>query len=269
MKRNAIIVGMPRSGTSMTASIFARKGYFVAAKGTEELRSGDEYNPSGYWEAQSLIDCNAQVFNAVGFEHDNTWLYSEISNQQSLNILDLKPVEAHRTLVDDFEQHHPWLWKDPRLCYTLGYWWPLLNPETTGVLLLKRDAKDIYQSFLRLKWRTGSKTDKSDTFKRVDDHIKAAEHAIRALNIPHIVVHYSEFSDDPLMTAQKISRFFGVELSPADLGYSEDLNNSHIKGRLLILLDRIADLIPDKIRKKIKVILPGSVVAFLYPHREK
>ena len=40
--KNTIVIGMPRSGTSMTAAIFARQGYFLAEDTDEELRPGDE-----------------------------------------------------------------------------------------------------------------------------------------------------------------------------------------------------------------------------------
>lgn len=175
MPKNVLIVGMPRSGTSMTASIFASNGYFVAEDSKNELRPGDEYNPSGYWEAEDLIKCNAEIFNAAGFHHDNTWLYNSIDDEQAASILTLEPLPEHEHLVDKFNKQGPWLWKDPRLCYTLGYWWPLLNHETTSVLLLKREPKEIYNSFIRLKWRSTSQQDKKDVILRIQKHMDAAE----------------------------------------------------------------------------------------------
>ncbi|MEJ2363028.1 MAG: hypothetical protein P8Z75_16755 [Gammaproteobacteria bacterium] len=53
MAFNTIVVGMPRSGTSMTAAIFARAGYYVSGDDEKQLRIGDEYNPDGYWEART------------------------------------------------------------------------------------------------------------------------------------------------------------------------------------------------------------------------
>ena len=58
MTYNAIVIGMPRSGTSMVTNIFAKSGFFLAEDESNELRAGDEFNPSGYWEAQDLISAN-------------------------------------------------------------------------------------------------------------------------------------------------------------------------------------------------------------------
>jgi len=267
MRKNAVVVGMPRSGTSMTAAIFANKGYFVAEDEKNELRKGDEYNPAGYWEAEPLIKSNAEVFNSVGFMHDNTWLYEAISAQQAMGILALAKDPKHAGLVKHYDDHQPWVWKDPRLCYTIGYWWSYMNPETTRVLLLKRDPKEIHQSFLRVKWRTSSKQDKLDTYQRVEDHINAAEYAIKKLAIPHIVVNYSDFAKYPESTARQISDFFGFDLSPEELGFSRKLNNSRLLGRLSTQVDKLGDRIPDGLRKKIKSCIPKSLIKLIFPHR--
>jgi len=70
--KNAIVLGMPRSGTSMTAAIFARQGYFLAADTNEELRPGDEHNPAGYFEASGLVERNAHLFRRVGYTAHNS-----------------------------------------------------------------------------------------------------------------------------------------------------------------------------------------------------
>ena len=265
--KNAIVVGMPRSGTSMTAAIFARKGYFVAEDEKKHLRQGDEYNPSGYWEAEPLIQANAEVFTAVGFEYDNTWLYDAITDQQAMSILELPKKAEHAELVGEYQQHQPWIWKDPRLCYTIGYWWSYIDPDATRVLLLKRNPKEIHQSFLRVKWRTTSKQDKADTFSRVEHHINAAEHALKTLSIPHIVVDYSDFADMPDATAKKISDFFGFDLTAEEMGFSKKLNNSRLLGKISTLIDRIGDHIPDGVRKSIKRLIPKSLLKAIFPHR--
>lgn len=267
MAKNAIIVGMPRSGTSMTAAIFARKGYFVAEDEKAQLRQGDEYNPSGYWEAEPLIQANAQVFNAVGFEHDNTWLYDAIEPQQALDILKLGNRSEHAALVERYQQHQPWVWKDPRLCYTIGYWWQYMDPQTTRVLLLRRNPKEIYQSFLRVKWRQPLRQDRKDTFNRVEDHINAAQHALDALSIPHIVVNYADFANDADATAKKISEFFEFDLTAQEMGFSKKLNNSRLLGKLSTFVDRIGDRIPDGLRKKLKSLMPKALLKFIFPHR--
>ena len=82
-KKNVIVLGMARSGTSLAASILARKGYFVAASRSDELQKPNKYNPSGFWEARSLIENNIEVLTAVGFKPDNTWFHEAITPEQA------------------------------------------------------------------------------------------------------------------------------------------------------------------------------------------
>ncbi|MBI1422057.1 MAG: hypothetical protein GC149_01240 [Gammaproteobacteria bacterium] len=267
MSFNAIIVGMPRSGTSMTAAIFARAGYFIAEDQKGQLRQGDEFNPTGYWEAEPLIHANAEIFQAAGFPYDNTWLYEPITSHSATRINELERSSVHKQFVSDFDQHYPWLWKDPRLCYTLGYWWPLLDRDKTRVLLLKRDPKQIYNSFLRLKWRSMSARDRKDTLQRVKDHMKAAEFAVQKFEIPHIVVNYSDFANNANETAQRINEFFGLNLQSQDLGFDRRANNSNLRGKLSIFLDRIADHMPDKLRKFIKRLIPARLLNLIFPFK--
>jgi hypothetical protein len=267
MPYNTIIVGMPRSGTSMTAAIFARAGYFVTADPENQLYKSDEFNPTGYWEAEPLIQANAEVFQAVGFPRDNTWLYEPIPHAKALAISEIKRDPKHLQLLEAFNRHRPWMWKDPRLCYTLGYWWPLMDPATTRVLLLKRDPQEIHRSFLRLKMCSPSAQDRAELFQRVEDHIKAAEYAIEKYNIPHIVVHYSDYARDADATASRISEFFDLSLQVEDLGFDKRANGSSLRGKIAFHLDRIADRMPDRMRKSIKRVIPASLLHLVFPFK--
>ena len=197
MPKNVVVVGMPRSGTSLTASIFARQGYFLAPDEESELRDGDGDNPDGYFEADSLVEANARVLSRAGFDRHNTWLYEPIDDARTAAIRDLEPLPEDRELLSQYEANTPWLWKDPRLCYTLAYWWPLFNHDTTRVLLACRDAGQIWNSFLRLGWRQDTETERADVFERVERHIGAARATIDAFDIPHIEVDYAEYASQP------------------------------------------------------------------------
>jgi len=265
--KNVLVVGMPRSGTSMTASIFTRNGYFVAENESKELRKGDEFNPSGYWEAESLIKCNAEIFEASGFQHNNTWLFDSITDNQASNISKVTPLNNHKDLISKFENNRPWIWKDPRLCYTLSYWWPLLNPETTRVLLLKRDPNEIYNSFLRVKWRTPSETNKLDVFNRIEHHLKAAKKAIEQYNIPHVEIHYSDYKNNPDDTVKKINQTFNIHIQTNDIGYNHKLNNQSFNGVILRIINRVGDILPSNIRTIIKKLIPTFVWKIINPNR--
>ncbi len=268
MSKNVIIVGMPRSGTSMAAHIFARKGYFAAKDPENEMTAGDAFNPMGYWEAKPLIDANVELFHAVGYACHNTWMFEPITEHQAGRIAAVEKAQTHRDLVASYDANAPWLWKDPRLCYTLAYWWPLMNPQSTKVLLLTRHVEHIFQSFLRVGWRKNV-DDIEDVAERVHSHMAAAERAIQQGNIPHVKIDYDEFANHPTETADKISDMFGLEMREPDLGYDEVLNHSGAKGRMLARIERLGISLPASCRTIIKKLTPQSVLDKLFPGRRK
>jgi hypothetical protein len=59
--------------------ILARHGYYVGPIKRTRYREGDEHNPFGYFEADSLVKSNAALFKRAGFPHHNTWLFDRIT----------------------------------------------------------------------------------------------------------------------------------------------------------------------------------------------
>src|SRR5918999_879126 len=152
MSKNVIIVGMARSGTSVTARIFTYKGYFIGDMNKTFVREGDDHNPFGYFEADDLVAENVRVLNDSGFPFHNTWLFQPISQESAARIADIPILPAHRAFLRRYEENAPWVWKDPRLCFTLPYWWRLMDAARTVVVLVRRDPIDIYWSFQRMGW---------------------------------------------------------------------------------------------------------------------
>jgi hypothetical protein len=268
MQKNVIIVGVPRSGTSMASYIFASHRYFVAEEPAKDLRQGDEYNPSGYWEAARLIDANVELFKTVDYPHHNTWLFDPITQEQAARLGALPGRQEHRKLVECYDSKAPWLWKDPRLCYTLGYWWPLLNPETTAVLLLTRNPEHVFKSFVRVGWRK-NEADRPEVDTLLAAHMAAAHHAIRRYKIPHIVLAYEEFETQPEQTARKISGFFGLDIGVQDLSFNELLNHSSAKGGLVARLETVAASLPARWRTLMKQLVPAGTLAKIFPGRKR
>jgi hypothetical protein len=261
--RNAIVVGMPRSGTSLTAGIFVRKDY----RTPQDLLPSNDANPFGYWEAESLNDTNAAILQAAGFPFHNTWMFDRIHPDQARKIYELSPLPGHDRYLRAFEQQRPWVWKDPRFCYTLAYWWPMMNPETTGVVLVRRASAAIFRSFNRLNWSRPLAQGKDDFRARVADHIEAAMGAIRTFDIPHVEINYDEFLDAPGEVACRLSGFFGIRVVAADLNVRAELNHSYLRGRLSGALRESTRVLPTRAKHLVKRIVPQFVLDTLYPEK--
>lgn len=267
--KNVLVVGMPRSGTSMTAGALARAGYSVSDDPDAELRPGDIHNPGGYWENEGLIELNAQVLGAAGFDFDNTWLYDAIDNEAAERITTLDALPGHREYVQSMPSEAPWLWKDPRLCYTLSYWWKLLDPATTCVVLTKRSPEAILNSFVRLGWRDGSPEGAADVLERVDNHLAAAHSSIEALRIPYLELDYEQCLADPAAAAAALSEFTGHPVTLEDMGVEASLDHSSVRGRAGMTVERAYDAMPIPARKVIKFLTPTWLIHALFPERRE
>ena len=63
MKQGIIVLGMPRSGTSLVADPVYRWGAYAEPK--QALLKADEWNPQGYWEYIPLKRLNDELLAAV------------------------------------------------------------------------------------------------------------------------------------------------------------------------------------------------------------
>lgn len=260
MRKNVIVVGPPRSGTSLTASVFAGQGYYVAEEREAELRGGDDHNPFGYWEAEGVIARNAEVFARAGFPHHNTWLFDAIADDQVERIQALDASDDHRRFVERYDEHAPWMWKDPRLCYTLGYWWPLVRQDSTVVLVVRRDVEAVYRSFRRLEWCASGPEAHEEVRRRIRHHVDTALATVKRLQIPHLVVEYEEYLITPEAVAQRIGDHCGLDLSGRDLNVRRELNHASARGRVGTWVRRLAGMLPGSARQRIKSLVPDRVI---------
>lgn len=264
---NILVVGMPRSGTSMTAGALARAGYHVSDAPENDLREGDAGNPGGYWESEALVRRNTEVLSAAGFDHDNTWLFDPITDEQAENIARLEPLPGHADYVAQMATHEPWIWKDPRLCYTLAYWQKLLAPSTTRIVLTTRDPSAIYRSFIRLGWRDPSDEAQEDVLRRVDHHISFARAAIAEATLESFEFSYEGCLADPTEAARILSLASGLTITNSHLAVDKDFNHSTLRGRISTSVDRFAERLPAPVRRGLKAVVPRSVVYSLFPER--
>lgn len=267
MPRNALIVGMPRSGTSLTAGVLARKGYYVGGSRLSAFQHGDDHNPFGYFEADDVVEHDVEIFRRVGFHFQNTWRFDMISAAEAEAIWDLTPTEADRALVAAYEGRRPWLWKDQRLCFTLPYWWKLLDRSATRVLVVTRRPKHIYDSFVRMGWCARGEEQERRVERLTDQHLGAARAALRALQIPSMEIDYADYAGAPARVAERIGRFLDVELSSDDLNVRPELDHTRPRGILSARLRALIKKLPRGPVRRLERLLPRSAVTLLFPER--
>lgn len=268
MAKNALIVGPPRSGTSLASSILARVGYHVGRIENPRDRLGDDHNPFGYFEADDIVERNADVLRRAGHPFHNTWTSEPITPGSVERIRDLSIRDDDSKLVRAYGRHAPWLWKDPRLCFTLPYWWEVLDHESTVVYLTTRDERHAHSSFLRKGWAEPGSLEKRRVTRLVRQHARAAREVVDSLGLPHVRIDYSEYSRDPEAVADKLSTALETTISPDDLNFRPELDHSDLCGRISGHIRSQLRRLPREPVERLASMVPTSLMALLFPERK-
>lgn len=139
--KNIIILGCPRSGTSMVTGLFENSGLFMGDISKEIT----DYDPKGVYEWRTINDLNEEIIkktlNDLPKPYDTYFLTAiplgtEIKTTKEIN-LEIEKLTAK-----------PFCYKDPRLGYTLPIWRPYL--KNCRYIVMFRDPQITIDSMDRL-----------------------------------------------------------------------------------------------------------------------
>ncbi len=131
-----IIIGMHRSGTSLTASLLQSAGLHIG----RNLMGPNKGNVKGHFENLDFFEFHRQVLHSQGI-NENGWTL-----QETIEVEDIY-VEKARKLVVQNDPGKPWGWKDPRTTLFLEFWAGLLTDA--NFLLVYRSPWDVIDSLYR------------------------------------------------------------------------------------------------------------------------
>jgi hypothetical protein len=130
--RSCIVLGSGRSGTSMVAGTLHTAGYYMG----EDLLPATCANPKGFFEDRAINELNEDLLAGVSpvkptsrrgrlyprrLYYGDRWLATvELS-------ADVRATPELRARMRSLVQSRPFCFKDPRFCYTLDAWRPVLE----------------------------------------------------------------------------------------------------------------------------------------------
>jgi GT2 family glycosyltransferase len=138
-----LLLGMHRSGTSVATRLLTLLGLSTPAGA---LLPADEDNPLGYWESQDLTDFDDKLLETLG----STWFAPPTVDEIQVRLDELEPLlsEAYEQAARAFARPGPTVWKDPRTCLLLPFWFQVLGPPGPCVIV-HRDPLEVADSILR------------------------------------------------------------------------------------------------------------------------
>ena len=198
-KTAILIVGMHRSGTSMTTRVLNILGCDTAVS----LLEGDQFNQRGYWESPEIANLNDEILSSAGL----TW-YDWCGVSADWYASPKKPVfeaKAMELLKNLFSDSHFFIMKDPRFCLLLPFWLEVLKKSGVAprIVLPWRDPVEVAASLLR---RNGMNPSIAQVIWL--RHVLEAERASRSL--PRAFLRYGDLTTDWHSTAGRIADEIGV-----------------------------------------------------------
>ena len=203
---NVIILTHGWTGSSVYAGLFGQIGFWL---GSETMKKVD-YNTN---ENSALISINQDLIDRllpnVNYEHR----FSPADVRQVADRArdaDLAPLKQFLTVCDS---RQPWLWKDPRLTWTIRTWAKVLDLDRVKFLVLTRDSDQAWiSSNLRrhVQSREFTEAYKSGITQSNLDFL--AEH-----QLPVLSLSFENLLLTPEATLERLNGFFGTAMTMAAL----------------------------------------------------
>ncbi|MCB0718157.1 MAG: sulfotransferase [Bacteroidetes bacterium] len=194
-QKTAIVLGMLRSGTSMTAGLLERLGVQMG----NEMLPASQGNPLGYFEDMDFFDLNRRILRQAGGDMHHPPAREAIAAQSASFEKEIVSVLGGR--VEDC-----WGWKDPVTSLTLDLYLPhVVNPH---LIVCRRDVEAVVTSYDKKKTENiDARTMWREYNSRID--------AVLSDNptVPTLELSYEQMVINAEETVDELIRFLG--LSPS------------------------------------------------------
>jgi len=209
-KSIVVVLGMPRSGTSLLTSLLQGLGVELG----ENLAVADANNPAGYWEQEEICQAQEQLLQHLGrrwIDETGTMPFPE-KWWQSPELKQHRDRLASIVRSEVLRCNGLWGFKDPRTSRLIPLWNEIfaeLNFNPIYILAL-RDPASAVQSMVKLYDLPAARTELLWLLHTLDA-VQDAGDRLR------LVVDYDRWFSDPRAQALAIANALSIEW-PADEG---------------------------------------------------
>ena len=205
-RKNVIVLTHGWTGSSIFSALFGEAGYWLGG----ETMAKPDYDT---FENAGLVALNNRLLHELAptLNHEHHFAHGEVQQIATrASGLDLQP---YRQFIADCNQHQPWLWKDPRLTWTIRAWAQVMDLEKTAFLVLTRDPTQAWisanlrrhvQSFAFTRSYNGGITQSNLRF-------------LQERGLPHLHLSFEDLLLRPEDTLARLNGFFHLGLSLAQL----------------------------------------------------
>lgn len=206
MLPNVVVLTGGISGSSVLAGLIARAGYWL----------GDETEKVAYdtFENSRLVQLNIQILRQSGY------FCRDISDIPSPSVKKIKGISesidlsVYERFLQECNRNQPWLWKDPRLSYTIFFWKRLIDLGKCRFIMMRRDLKQTWTGMI-LRGKFSIPLDKLSIIHQ--ECIKSSYNFLNRDGIKYYDLTFEDLINDPDKSICDINKFIGTHLDLSDL----------------------------------------------------
>ncbi len=202
---NVVILTVGWTGSSVLAGLLSAAGFWTGTT----VRNTD-YNT---FENAELVRLNRKLLTMAGIGESYA---TQFHPEWYAKVERLAHTVNHSQFVafiDECTSHAPWLWKDPRLWVTMGFWKHLLPTENVKYLLLTRESLQA--------WISCTLRRQIQTFGHLRRYNASTEGAMRRFltdqSVPHLHVVYEDLQLRADHELARLSKFLEAPVAPRHL----------------------------------------------------
>lgn len=209
--KNAIILGAGRTGSSVLAGLIYQTGYYINA---EAIEPRSRY-PLGDYENPELQEMNRKIFQSVDYpfdvvQHDR---YPSIEKIKALKWeVDDSIDSIYKKFLEKNEANHPWLWKDPRLSFTIHFWVQGLDLRNTVFIHTTRAPYEIFISHNK-KW---IKFTKESVYRTNREEVASVQIFAQENDIDMLEIDHRELTEKPANIISRLNERLETDLAMED-----------------------------------------------------
>lgn len=214
MRNNVIILTAGSSGSSVLTGLIASQGYWIGEE-TKQLQF-DTY------ENAALVDLNIKILKASGF---NRYDCNDIPAPDIERIKDVAAtadLEPYKAFLEKCATNTPWLWKDPRLSFTIHFWAKITDLRSARYLFIDRDP---VQSWIGMILSRKVPMSYLNQQKINNNYKQSCQNYFHEYNIPFAAYAFEDLLLNPTGLVKNINTELKTNLSLKDI-------TSLYKGRL-------------------------------------
>jgi hypothetical protein len=202
---NVIILTTGISGSSVITGFLAKSGLWAGEDTVFKDNLTGKYET---FENKKLVDLNDSLLKEAEVEFDGKARYEASSRDKLNDIYAEIDTKKYNKFIEECNLHSPWIWKDPRLFLTIGFWINSLDLTNTKVVVLHRNSYELWKSLTIKRIIYSFRYLKNSEDKTRHELLNYLE----SNNFSYICLEYDQFTRDPVKSIHQLNEFIGTNL---------------------------------------------------------